>query len=126
MYATGAQRQAIAVLLHLGICESYTGLVRKVAWSSKSGDAEIAAPPIAKTNQDDVPAAIVPAIGSSAPNQRKAGSLPQLSASCREDAREVARSDMVGTVYDNVNFRQDVAETTLAAKGKTIPSFSPC
>ncbi|KAG6916062.1 hypothetical protein DXG01_008587 [Tephrocybe rancida] len=119
MYATGAQRQAIAVLSSLGLAESYSNIVsRNIARPRKPKAADTAQPgnelsqpttadptpptqnqPTIITEAQTIPTATPPA---TAPIQRT-GTLRQLSGSMRDMARAIASTGLYGVVYDNIN-----------------------
>jgi hypothetical protein len=144
LYAKGAARQVVSVLSHLGISESYTSLIHRTPPSlvgtsepqdsqSRAADANTSADPhttelrasesIASTGVDgSIRESIVTSTGSQRgpkPRRkgRRPGTLQELSDSCRISTRELAASNLTGHIYDNINLRFKVAETTLSSKG---------
>ncbi|KAJ7050632.1 hypothetical protein C8F01DRAFT_1067474 [Mycena amicta] len=91
MYATGAQRQQIEVLSHLGLTETYSGLVDKRKQKKRKKKKRKSAEPAA------------------APSIRK-GTVRQLSDSLKLAAQKLAESVLFGATYDNVNFISRVIE----------------
>ncbi|KIY43271.1 hypothetical protein FISHEDRAFT_68152 [Fistulina hepatica ATCC 64428] len=88
LYATGAMRQTIGVLSHMGISESFPGLL------TKPREAQLSAP--MPDNLESV--------------QPGSGTLRQLSASMRNATRDVAATGLYGLVYDNINMMFKNAE----------------
>jgi hypothetical protein len=86
LYASGAQRQVLSVLSHVGFAESYSNLTAKASLPSDSGSSK---------------------------GRKSAGTLEKLSQEMRQKAREVAATGLFGQVYDNINFADKVAEQTL-------------
>lgn len=129
LYATGAQRQSIAVLSSLGLSESYTNLVsRKMLPPKKRGPDLVnqslpANDPITSTLTEVPPssegASVEPpstAINNSVA-LRSTSTLRQLSTSMQEKAREIAATGLFGTVYDNININFSVAEQVVGRHG---------
>ncbi|KAJ7855702.1 hypothetical protein B0H13DRAFT_2357728 [Mycena leptocephala] len=103
LYASGAQRQTISVLAHLGISESYQNLIQKPhflvnrhARETKPGEPLPATPPSTPITSD--PPYIPPdpmALGSCwCPSNFRMGTLRQLSGSMRDMARSVAATGL--------------------------------
>ncbi|KZV86531.1 hypothetical protein EXIGLDRAFT_680976 [Exidia glandulosa HHB12029] len=98
LYASGAQRQTISVLSHLGYCCSYTTLVQKLYRRRVN------------TSKSDV------SEGDSDHGTVSYGTgiLPALSASCMDEVRTVAATKKYKATYDNVNFTDSIAEQVVA------------
>lgn len=139
MYAVGAQRQLISVCSHLGICESYAGLVRKQPHGSGSAIDDVATLPVALAlldgqgqNSDDMGSpegsieqgTVQQAASGSEKLAKRGGTLAELSLSCREDARAAAATNLMGIVYDNINMRFNVTEVSVGNKGYFILYYS--
>ncbi|KAG6908630.1 hypothetical protein DXG01_003955 [Tephrocybe rancida] len=92
LYATGAQRQAIAVMSKLGLSESYTNIVSRKAYKKKTK-----APSSIETPTIGVP----PSVTTNAPTA--AVKATELSGSMRSMARAIAATGLYGIVYDNIN-----------------------
>ncbi|KAF9501682.1 hypothetical protein BDN71DRAFT_1537252 [Pleurotus eryngii] len=84
-YAVGTGRQPFTILNHLGITESYSNLTAKGVPSMKSATSS--------------PTLLV-----------GIGTLHKLSATARDEAREVAQTGLYVTVYDNINFMSHTPE----------------
>ncbi|KAH9907659.1 uncharacterized protein B0H18DRAFT_898221, partial [Fomitopsis serialis] len=104
LYASGAQRQTISVLSHIGLCSSYTS----IAGTSST----IRNPPNTSTDPGDLDGgrASIP------PSERRAGLLRRLSEACRSSARAQVRIHELGHVYDNINWVLNAAEQTMGHK----------
>ncbi|KZV85308.1 hypothetical protein EXIGLDRAFT_681944 [Exidia glandulosa HHB12029] len=116
LYATGAQRQTISVLSHLGYCCSYPLLVRK-----GEGDDESDEEGDDNAYSDDEPldddATTTPRTPKAKRPTRLPGIIQVLSSSCMDDARRVAAKGKYKTAYDNVVISLNVSEQTVAHKG---------
>jgi hypothetical protein len=110
LLATGAQRQAITVLSTLGLSESYTNIVTKNVRRQRkpklSGVAEDMREPQGEGRE---PEQILP--------PQRTGTLHQLSDAMREEAREIAKTGLFGTVYDNINMNLRSAEQVVGRHG---------
>ncbi|KAJ7860678.1 hypothetical protein B0H14DRAFT_2350501, partial [Mycena olivaceomarginata] len=127
LYASGAQRQTISVLAHLGISESYQNLIKKPHFlinrrshNVDPDDPLPATPPstpvIANTPYiPPEPAALGAAI--SAIRFIRMGTLRQLSGSMRDMARSVAATGLYAASYDNINMVFRAAEQVLGKTG---------
>ncbi|KAH9836596.1 uncharacterized protein C8Q71DRAFT_707708 [Rhodofomes roseus] len=104
LYASGAQRQTISVLSHIGICSSYTSIA---GTSSTTRDH-----PDASTDPGDLEGSSVPIPLS----ERRAGLLRRLSEACRSSARAQVRIHELGHVYDNINWILNAPEQTMGHK----------
>ncbi|KAJ7795220.1 hypothetical protein B0H14DRAFT_3555239 [Mycena olivaceomarginata] len=91
LYASGAQRQTISVLAHLGISESYQNLIKKSHFL------------INRRSHDIDPDDPLPATPPSTP----------LSGSMRDMARSVAATGLYAASYDNINMVFRAAEQVL-------------
>ncbi|KAH9949018.1 hypothetical protein B0H21DRAFT_787435 [Amylocystis lapponica] len=102
LYATGAQRQVLSVLSHLGLCSSYPTLVgtRSALFEGSSASVPL----------DDDSAPMLPLL------KRGAGLLARLSLACRLTVRHQAKRVHLGYVYDNINMVLKVAEQILGRK----------
>ncbi|KAJ7755035.1 hypothetical protein DFH07DRAFT_868526 [Mycena maculata] len=89
LYATGAQRQTILVMSHLGISESYQSLTHKPH------------PELLSTKIKALERVIKP------------GTLQQLSQSMRSLARGVTSTGLFAAAYDNINLMFRVAEQVM-------------
>ncbi|KAJ6617239.1 hypothetical protein B0H10DRAFT_2384929 [Mycena sp. CBHHK59/15] len=112
LYATGAQRQTITVMSHLGISESYQNLTHKPCTNISrrtrrvSGDdAPPAPPPSTPTETSTEPT--YPQI------PIKLSTLRELSLSMRNFARVVASTGLFAASYDNINMVFRAAEQIL-------------
>ncbi|KAJ7932234.1 hypothetical protein B0H13DRAFT_1593550 [Mycena leptocephala] len=103
LYASGAQRQTISVMSHLGICESYQNLTHKPRTSTKRRTRRVSG--------DEAPPA-PPPIKLSTP-------LRELSSSMRSFARVVASTGLFAASYDNINMVFRAAEQILGRTGKS-------
>ncbi|KAG2008793.1 hypothetical protein CC2G_014185 [Coprinopsis cinerea AmutBmut pab1-1] len=99
LYATGAQRQLITVLSHLGITESWSRLVGGVALSTVTTD-----------TIDNESATNDSSPSSTKDKSESPGTLQQLSTLMRQKSRGLAALVTYGSVYDNVNFTERVGE----------------
>ncbi|KDQ51992.1 hypothetical protein JAAARDRAFT_62157 [Jaapia argillacea MUCL 33604] len=97
-YASGAQRQAIAVLSHLGITEAYSTLTTKGTLTPQRA---------IPTQPPSIPAT------SKTKALAKPGTLHRLSASMQDMAWSVAATGLNGHVYDNINMMFRSAEQVI-------------
>lgn len=100
-YAVGTGRQPFTILNHLGITESYSNLTAKGVLSMKSATSS--------------PTLLV-----------GIGTLHKLSATARDEAREVAQTGLYVTVYDNINFMSRTPEQIIGRSGKRRYLTSLC
>ena len=136
LYASGAQRQVISVMSHLGISESYSTLVRKLRKASvvapiHDGTTTLhtANPAVPVNIQNEyAPAPIASNLSAPAPKKAKArnarvpqpwdaGTLRVLSNSMRDMARGVAATGLFASVYDNINMVFQVSEQIMGRTG---------
>ncbi|KAI0075724.1 hypothetical protein K474DRAFT_1599390, partial [Panus rudis PR-1116 ss-1] len=123
LYASGAQRQIIAVLLRLGLCSSYTALVgsrsldsRDILSTRKPSGNELEAQTNGVPSSEAVadsefqPSSDIPSCG------RGVGLINRLAINQRTRVRNIARTYELGHVYDNYNINYKTAEQTLGRK----------
>ncbi|EJD47860.1 hypothetical protein AURDEDRAFT_30600, partial [Auricularia subglabra TFB-10046 SS5] len=108
LYVSGAQRQTISVMSHLGLSCSYTALVGK--GTKALIQAPEASPSVA------LAAASLSAPAGATPRHRRPGILPVLSETCMSDARRVAEKEEHETTYDNLNLMFKAAEQIVGHK----------
>ncbi|KAJ7832749.1 hypothetical protein B0H14DRAFT_3711869 [Mycena olivaceomarginata] len=124
LYATGAQRQTISVMSHLGISESYQHITRKARIMINRRrrvvdvDAEPpAVPPCTPTKVHEryspPDAEILSAKIEALKKLVKPGTLEELSASMRGFARGVASTGLFAASYDNINLVFRAAEQVM-------------
>ncbi|KAJ7660439.1 hypothetical protein B0H17DRAFT_1260445 [Mycena rosella] len=104
LYATGAQRQTISVMSHLGISESYQSLTHKSRIMIQRRPRAV--------NPDNDPPPPPP----STPYLKKTikpGTLQELSGSMRSFARAVASTGLFAASYDNINLVFRAAEQVM-------------
>ncbi|KAJ7885731.1 hypothetical protein B0H14DRAFT_3082249 [Mycena olivaceomarginata] len=101
LYATGAQRQTIMVMAHLGISESYQNLTHKPRTNVKRRTRRVSG--------DDAPPATPP----STPLDTALSTLRELSGSMCSFARVVASTGLFAALYDNINMVFRAAEQIL-------------
>ncbi|KAK6972268.1 hypothetical protein R3P38DRAFT_2812403 [Favolaschia claudopus] len=126
LYASGAQRQTISVLAHLGISESYQNLIQKPRFliNRRRLNPEVSPPPTpppTPTFPDNSSPQVAPdpvALSAAISSLRsvRMGTLRQLSNSMRDMARAVAATGLYAASYDNINMVFRAAEQIL---GKT-------
>ncbi|EAU85202.2 hypothetical protein CC1G_06218 [Coprinopsis cinerea okayama7 len=120
LYATGAQRQLIVVLSHLGITESWTQLVGGVGLGTVTTDT------LGNGLHDD--SQTEPSPTTTTP-KRTPGTLQQLSTLMRQKSRGLAALVTYGSVYDNVNFTERVGEQiigrSMAVESATAATIWP-
>lgn len=110
LYATGTQRQTITVASHLGLSESYVGVVgKKYRRKKKTKKKDAEATPALPDNimPDSLTQELVDPTEES---WTKGGSLRQLSDCMRQTYRTIASSGLFGAVYDNINWSSKAAE----------------
>lgn len=120
MYATGAQRQLIAVVSSLGIVDSYSNLTRQGTAPLPDLATKISSPAsLENTAQSPETLSAEEPVEKLLPKQRTItnGTLARLSYNMRQQARSVASTGVFGTVYDNINWMARNAEQTLGRKG---------
>jgi hypothetical protein len=127
LYATGAQRQTITVMAHLGISESYQNLTHKPRTNARQrtrrvcGDYSQPTPP--STPLTSAPKPYVPPdpvlLASEIENLLtiKLSTLRELSSSMRSFARVVASTGLFAAAYDNINMVFRAAEQILGRTG---------
>ncbi|KAE9395891.1 hypothetical protein BT96DRAFT_1042765 [Gymnopus androsaceus JB14] len=98
LYASGVQRQNFTVLSKLGICTSYTDMIRNEEVSVRQSATATAS----ETDSAD-----------SKPKKRRLGLIRLLSNGLRVQARTVASVGLFGEVYDNINFMNRTAEQVI-------------
>ncbi|KAK1230299.1 hypothetical protein PQX77_006614 [Marasmius sp. AFHP31] len=98
LHASGGQRQNITVLSRLGICESYNGLVRNEVVKESVKEGRVVAVRLQRRASHRIV------------EGKRLGTLPLLSASMREQARNLAQTGLVEEVFDNINFMSRVGE----------------
>ncbi|KAH9051116.1 hypothetical protein EDB83DRAFT_2627558 [Lactarius deliciosus] len=98
LYSTGATRQQISVMNHLGLSVSYVTLAGR---GNKAGNL-LTSKLAPASSQTDVHR-----------HKHRLGTLEALSESMRKVTREVAASDLYVLVYDNINMVWKVAEQIL-------------
>ncbi|KAJ6629084.1 hypothetical protein B0H10DRAFT_2160566 [Mycena sp. CBHHK59/15] len=113
LYASGAQRQTISVLAHLGISESYQNLIKKARFliNHRSHDIDPEdplpmVPPSTPVLSDTPYTPPDPAALSSAIAALwfvRMGTLRQLSGSMRDMARSISATGLYAASYDNIN-----------------------
>jgi hypothetical protein len=129
LYATGAQRQTISVMSHLGISESYQSLTHKprvminrrrrvVLWDELP---PVPPPPTPSANN---PLPYLPPNADILSEKIKAlekiikpGTLQELSLSMRSVARGVASTGLFAASYDNINLVFRAAEQVMGRTG---------
>lgn len=144
LYASGAQRQVITVVSHLGISESYSNLIAKATKAQPTPDSvdldtetlhvDIQQPstkatcvdaPDAEThrNRTQTPtkeAPVKPKQPRKPRGPRQPGTLRKLSLSMRSMARGVASTGLFAMSYDNINMMFRAAEQIIGRTGKVI------
>lgn len=131
LYATGAQRQSIAVMSHIGISESYPGLTGKPRTTRRRFSKEVrstsprrALPPtpFSTPNID----AGTPILSHVDPEDlaldirclEKGGTLRMLSDSMPDLARGIASTGLFAASYDNINMVFHAAEQIIGRTGE--------
>lgn len=98
LYSTGASRQQVSVMNHLGISVSYVTL------AGRGNKAET----LLTSKTEPATAGM---------NKHRLGTLEALSESMRKATRKVATSNLYLLVYDNINMLWKVAEQILGCTG---------
>jgi hypothetical protein len=98
LYSTGASRQQISVMNHLGMSVSYVTLAGR---GNKAENILTSKTEIASTGM----------------RKYRLGTLEALSESMRKATRKVASSNLYELVYDNINMVWKVAEQILGRTG---------
>lgn len=129
LYASGAQRQTISVLAHLGISESYQNLIKKPHFlinrrlhDVDPEDPLPVTPPLTPTISITPyipPDAAALGAAISAIWFVRMGTLRQLFGSMRYMARAVTAPGLYATSYDNINMVFRTAEQVLGKTGTT-------
>jgi hypothetical protein len=114
LYSTGATRQQISVMNHLGLSVSYVTLAgggnkAENLLTSKSDIAESAGLGTKSTSTSSKTGARV--------HKRRLGTLEALSESMRKATRKVAASNLYELVYDNINMLWKVGEQIIGRTG---------
>lgn len=120
LYSTGATRQQISVLNHLGFSVSYPTLAGRGGKMAVDADENVIN--ISQESVNPEPTAASSATSPPQPKNKKRtkqrpGTLEFLSESMREVARLVAATGMFLTVYDNINMVWKVAEQIVGRTG---------
>lgn len=126
LYASGAQRQVISVMSHLGISESYSSVTRKPRKATVEDveDEGEEQPTVSQTPNFDLPV-----LNSEKAEKKKkkrprkiqpwdAGTLRVLSNSMRQVSRSVAATGLFASVYDNINMVFRVSEQIMGRTGE--------
>ncbi|KAF9042690.1 hypothetical protein BDP27DRAFT_1374297, partial [Rhodocollybia butyracea] len=127
LYASGAQKQLIAVLSRLGITESYTSIIQNESEPSPPADMSTDVDPSATLPSASSPLRPDPPHASSLttsniptsppptkkPPRKRIGTLQKLSASVRKKARTIASIGLFCEVYDNINFMSRTGEQAI-------------
>ncbi|KAJ7241218.1 hypothetical protein B0H12DRAFT_1189373 [Mycena haematopus] len=98
LYATGAQRQTISVMSHLGISESYQNLTHKIRMNIRRRARRVAI--LLSSKMEEL-------------LSTKLGTLRELSSSMRSFARVVASTGLFAASYDNINMMFRAAEQVM-------------
>lgn len=131
LYATGAQRQTISVMSHLGISESYQSLTHKERIvidrrrrRVEHDEEELPQPPSTPSNSpppfSPLDAAVLSAKMESL-RRTKLGTLQELSSSMRNIARGIASTGLFAASYDNINMMFRAAEQVIGRTGNLEP-----
>ncbi|KAK7036586.1 hypothetical protein VNI00_011519 [Paramarasmius palmivorus] len=99
MYSTGAQRQSIEVMSHLGLSESYTGLIDK----KRKRKRKRKHPEQKGAKNSTRSGAMTDSSDSDESNDYRPGSLRTLSRFMRKVAVALGLTGLFGVVYDNIN-----------------------
>lgn len=134
LYATGSQRQSIAVMLHLGISESYPGLTAKPRTTRRKFPKEVQPTtprrrpprtPFPTPNEDGHIEALpvdVDVLVDDIRRLEKGGTLRMLSDSMRDIARGIAATGLFAASYDNINMVFRAAEQIVRRTGDVLLS----
>ena len=123
MYASGAQRQAITVISHLGISESYNNLIAKASKPRPPKDHSRTSQEVLVNMVDSLGARpeFVESVFKTKP--RQPGTLRKLSASMRDMARNIASTGLFAASYDNINLMFRAAEQIIGRSGEQLDSI---
>ncbi|KIY62594.1 hypothetical protein CYLTODRAFT_404336 [Cylindrobasidium torrendii FP15055 ss-10] len=105
-YATGAQRQNVEVLSHIGLAETYKGMTDTKVRHAKKTAASVTLEDIEEAAQQD-------ACGKASV---KKGTLRQLSDDMHETSKALASTGLFACVYDNINIYSKIAEQLIGRK----------
>ncbi|KAJ8089939.1 hypothetical protein PM082_018517 [Marasmius tenuissimus] len=109
LHALGAQRQNITVLSRLGICESYNSMVRnEVVKDAAAKKGRVVAVRLQRRASHKIL------------EGKRLGSLPLLSASMREHARNLAQTGLMEEVFDNINFLLCIGEQKVGSHNTQV------
>lgn len=128
LYSTGATRQQISVLNHLGFSVSYPTLAGrggKTVVDDVDADIDITREAVDLEHTATSSAASTPQPKKKKCTKQRPGTLEFLSQSMREVARLVAATGMFLTVYDNINMVWKVAEQIVGRTGEQCECSSP-
>ncbi|THV07052.1 hypothetical protein K435DRAFT_960028 [Dendrothele bispora CBS 962.96] len=123
LYASGTHRQTMSVLARLGICESYSTIVRNERISTSVPSSQTLSHPLGEESVKATPipqTTLIPADNSPIPKCKplgydqgyRWGTLRKLSYTRRGMARAIASLGLYAEVYDNINFMSRIAEQT--------------
>ena len=124
MYASGAQRQAITVISHLGISESYNNLIAKASKPRPPKNNSATTPEVLVDTVDSLGTQpdFVESVSKIKPHPparpRQPGTLRKLSASMRDMARNIASTGLFAASYDNINMMFRAAEQIIGHSGE--------
>jgi hypothetical protein len=116
LYSTGATRQQISVMNHLGLSVSYVTL---------AGRGNKAEHILTSNLKSDLASEEMKTVSQSSKtsvrnHKHRLGTLEALSESMRKVTRKVAASNLYGLVYDNINMLWKVAEQILGRTGLSL------
>ncbi|KAF7426523.1 hypothetical protein PC9H_008892 [Pleurotus ostreatus] len=118
LMSTGAQRQHLSVATTLGLSVSYPNIIhhaRRENTVSEDTDNSEESEAIDEEDSPSPSQTPMPTLKKIA-QRRAPGTLSQLSDACRQTARDVAKTGLFVTVYDNINMMFQVAEQILGRK----------
>lgn len=120
LYSTGASRQQISVMNHLGLSVSYITLAGRgnKAENLLASKSNLASRVTSTASTSSVAGAPKP--------KYRLGTLESLSESMRKVVREVTATNLYALVYDNINMMWKVAEQILGRTGLCIPQNLYC
>lgn len=127
LYASGAQRQVISVMSHLGISESYSSVTRKPRKATVEDieDEGEELPAVSQTPNFDLPVLDSETAEKKTKKKRgrkiqpwDAGTLRVLSNSMRQVSHSVAATGLFASVYDNINMVFRVSEQIMGRTGE--------
>ncbi|KAI0344970.1 hypothetical protein BDW22DRAFT_1370596 [Trametopsis cervina] len=123
LYATGTQRQTIAVLSSWGVCSSYTTLAgsqssKTEQQASRETATSAVQPPQDGEQIEDDAASVTTAAATlvSTRSNTSLGLIRRLSQACTATARNAARAYPLSHVYDNINFMFKASEQVIGRK----------